>query len=662
MQGFRRGAVAVNAEVGSAVPDVDVEYGYDTLGRLWTVKDWKQSGSNVSTNVYDLAGVLTETWYPNTVRQKFDHTEQNRLSKVSWEQNTGSAMVARKRFTYQLNATGQRTQLDEDDGAAVLRTVKYAYDSAVSPPIIGMTGPAPNGTDVSIPTYQRVPKVGRLTEESVIYPNGSPLNADYTYDLVGNRLKRQNGTAIDAALTDQNLSFDAKDRFGSGGPVTFDANGNGVTSANNTVTDYYDAENRLVKRTAPNSVTIKLTYDHDGNRVGKQVQTGSTYLNTYYLVDDKNPTGYAQVLVEYQDTAATPNAANEGFYISYIYGQNVLWQHTASGATYYYGYDGQGSVRGIMNTSGSIVKTYSYDAWGTMLAPTTSPIDDRYLYTGQQWDKDLRMYYLRARYYSPQYGRFWTTDTYDGSQSDPLSLHKFLYCAADPIDRIDPSGHMNLTSVMFSIGTLGYVAANTYILNSYAINRALVVVYEGVSGDLIILGGGSAVGTAAALSKVEGGIGTWVKAVTDVGKNAVVGPYGYLKELLQKSGWQANHLNQSAAYKEIESSLGAAVDLVGEAWRKGTEHFQFHISLERFWGQFRKDGPRHFEQVSNKEYLAALREALQGVRSAVTGAAKYTKKQIDALVELAEKEQRGYGYHDGPGGKHPEVPSSMNLE
>jgi RHS repeat-associated protein len=199
-------------------------------------------------------------------------------------------------------------------------------------------------------------------------------------------------------------------------------------------------------------VTIKLTYDHDGNRVGKQVQTGSTYLNTYYLVDDKNPSGYAQVLVEYQDTAATPSAANEAFYISYIQGQNVLWQHTASGATYYYGYDGQGSVRGIMNTSGSIVKTYSYDAWGTMLAPTTSPIDDRYLYTGQQWDKDLGMYYLRARYYSPQYGRFWTMDSYEGSQSDPASLHKYLYCASDPLNNIDPSGR-DLISTMVSIGS-----------------------------------------------------------------------------------------------------------------------------------------------------------------------------------------------------------------
>lgn len=44
--------------------------------------------------------------------------------------------------------------------------------------------------------------------------------------------------------------------------------------------------------------------------------------------------------------------------------------------------------------------------------------------TGEQWDAALGMYYLRARYCAPQLGRFWTTDSYEGSQSDPLSLHK----------------------------------------------------------------------------------------------------------------------------------------------------------------------------------------------------------------------------------------------
>jgi hypothetical protein len=102
--------------------------------------------------------VLTETSYPNTIRQRFEHTEQNRLSKVSWEQNTGSAMVARKRFAYQLNATGQRVQVDEDDGAlAVAQTVKYAYDTSLNPPIVGMGATATTSGGINLPFYQRIP-------------------------------------------------------------------------------------------------------------------------------------------------------------------------------------------------------------------------------------------------------------------------------------------------------------------------------------------------------------------------------------------------------------------------------------------------------------------------------------------------------------------------
>lgn len=41
-------------------------------------------------------------------------------------------------------------------------------------------------------------------------------------------------------------------------------------------------------------------------------------------------------------------------------------------------------------------------------------------------------------------------DTYEGSQQDPLSLHKYLFCHADPVNRIDPSGHLSIIEV-FSV-------------------------------------------------------------------------------------------------------------------------------------------------------------------------------------------------------------------
>lgn len=50
-------------------------------------------------------------------------------------------------------------------------------------------------------------------------------------------------------------------------------------------------------------------------------------------------------------------------------------------------------------------------------------------------------YYNRARYLNTSTGRFLTVDTYDGDPQSPLALHKYLYTAADPVDKVDPNGN-----------------------------------------------------------------------------------------------------------------------------------------------------------------------------------------------------------------------------
>jgi RHS repeat-associated protein len=62
------------------------------------------------------------------------------------------------------------------------------------------------------------------------------------------------------------------------------------------------------------------------------------------------------------------------------------------------------------------------------------------LYRGEQFDSDLNLYYLRARYYNPQTGRFLSRDPEDGKSTDPKTLHKYLYAGGDPVNSVDPSG------------------------------------------------------------------------------------------------------------------------------------------------------------------------------------------------------------------------------
>lgn len=231
-----------------------------------------------------------------------------------------------------------------------------------------------------------------------------------------------------------NFIFDSRDQF-SMYTGSYDANGNTLKDEGGNATgDLYNAENHLVKRNG--TTTIQVGYGFEGNRAWKSVGTTTTY----YLLDDRNPSGYVQVLAEF---ANTPNAPDR----VYAYGLELVSMQVNnstlgfSASTNYYGYDGQGSVRLIVggNASGPLTNTYDYDAYGMALA-VNEGIVNNYRYTGQQWDLDLGMYYQRTRYYNPQVARFWTMDSFEGNSEDPLSLHKYLYCMSDPVNAADPSG------------------------------------------------------------------------------------------------------------------------------------------------------------------------------------------------------------------------------
>ena len=268
--------------------------------------------------------------------------------------------------------------------------------------------------------------VYRLTGETIsgAVAQGSPAAQNgaiaYQYDAVGNRLALN--STLPAVPTGM-LNYDANDRLTTD---TYDANGNTVSSAG--LDNTYDFENHLVQHGA-----VSIVYDGDGNRVAKTAGG----VTTQYLVDTNNPTGYAQVLDEIQAGKVTR---------TYTYGLDRISENqpitSTSGSTWqlsYYGYDGHGSVRYLMNTAGAVTDTYDYDAFGNLISSTgTTP--NNYLYSGEQYDPDLHLYYNRARYLNVRNGRFWGMDTYEGDPESPQSLHRYLYVSGKPITNIDPSG------------------------------------------------------------------------------------------------------------------------------------------------------------------------------------------------------------------------------
>lgn len=75
--------------------------------------------------------------------------------------------------------------------------------------------------------------------------------------------------------------------------------------------------------------------------------------------------------------------------------------------------------------------------------------------SGEQYDPDLGLYYLRARYMNPATGRFMSRDPIDGDTFQPVTLHKYLYAGGDPINWLDPSGKAAIFEYKFTIGGIG---------------------------------------------------------------------------------------------------------------------------------------------------------------------------------------------------------------
>ena len=116
-----------------------------------------------------------------------------------------------------------------------------------------------------------------------------------------------------------------------------------------------------------------------------------------------------------------------------------------NGTMYYYVTNLQGDIVAVLNTSGTSVVTYTYDAWGNILTTSGTLADslgtaNSLRYRGYVFDSETNLYYLQSRYYDPEMGRFISADAFTSTGQGLLGNNMFAYCRNNPVRRVDISG------------------------------------------------------------------------------------------------------------------------------------------------------------------------------------------------------------------------------
>ena len=258
---------------------------------------------------------------------------------------------------------------------------------------------------------------------------------------------------------------------------TYDNAGNLIKKQSTAETTEYaynlDGKLSSVKKIEGSIVTNEsYSYNAFGTRI-KKVTNGE---EERYLVDEY--TSYSRVLEE--------KNKNNNLTATYTYGHDLISQNRATSVSFY-NRDGLGSTTSLTNASQTVTDTYSYDAFGNLIN-NTGTTKNNYLFAGEEKDNTTGYYYLRARYMDTTTGRFISMDSYLGSVDDPVSLHKYLYANANPVNYIDPSGYEGTLAesevVLYGMLTIASIMTFPVIDLSLLRNNNISIHYVNESVDL----------------------------------------------------------------------------------------------------------------------------------------------------------------------------------
>lgn len=354
-----------------------VSYTYNFRGQLTHVTDWD---GNATSYQYNALGFLSDISYPNNTSTEYFYDAVGRLKDIHHLDPTSNVVLL---IHYELDANGNRISMADNRG-----TESYIYDD-----------------------------LNRLAR--VTYADGEMVA--YTYDGMGNRLAMDSNTQ---GLTTYN--YDDADRLLSltmpdSSVVSFTWDNNGNMTSKGATEYFYDSSNRLTQVISGTEV-IQFTYDGDGNRLSKVV--------------NGLPTNYTTDLVS--SLPRVLMTSEEGQDVAYTYGHGLNSVEETNDWHFYHA-DGLGSVRQLSDAVGNIAGSYDYDVFGSIRGQMGTSVNI-FGFTGEQFDSETGLIFLRARYYDPRIGIFLSRDPVKGINTNITSHNPYVYAHANPVNFVDPTG------------------------------------------------------------------------------------------------------------------------------------------------------------------------------------------------------------------------------
>ncbi|WP_164104129.1 RHS repeat-associated core domain-containing protein [Candidatus Laterigemmans baculatus] len=415
-----------------------VTYTYDDGGRKATEGLTIAGQTYTIETDYDAAGQLTGYTYPDGTLVARSYTDRGQLHELSFDSTvvdtrtyddggrmTGSAYNNGVSETRAYNTDNTLSSISYT--GASIGTYSYGWDANKNKTSESISGTlAGYGFTVGASGYD--------TEDRLVNweRSDSALDQSWNLSLVGDWNSITENTVAQART-----HGDAHELLTAGGSaVSHDAKGNQTlipaTLSSSALALNWDFENKLTTADVGNDSSVDVTYKWDA--LGRRVFRDDGTSAVVYVQSGE------QTLADYGSGVAASTPMYRYVWASYI--DEPVVRVDSSDAKLYYHRNQQYSVVALTDSVGAIQERYAYTAYGepTVLdgagtALSASAEDNRYTYTGREWDGAMSLYHYRSRMYSPVAGRFVSRD--GASYVDGASLYGayFGLAAGDPLGR-----------------------------------------------------------------------------------------------------------------------------------------------------------------------------------------------------------------------------------